>query len=169
MVDRSNLVAHQPGWATQAAREIARVQKAFGAACVTAHHIGSTAIPGLDAVPVIDLGAVVAAYDVLEPARLRLAAHGFHPAEPLDSRPRYHVRCPLTRRLQVELVCFVAADPGLAGALAWVAHLRGRPALAQAYAEVKRAALARCVDEAGYARAKRDWIQVQLAELDAAA
>src|SRR5438093_447657 len=46
---------HDPAWAAMFERERARVQEALGPIVVTVEHVGSTAVPGLAAKPIIDL------------------------------------------------------------------------------------------------------------------
>ena len=57
-----NLVPHQAAWAVQAHSEVARVARRLGLPAADIQHIGSTAVPGLVAKPVIDLMAGVAKY-----------------------------------------------------------------------------------------------------------
>ncbi|HSZ06994.1 MAG TPA: GrpB family protein [Steroidobacteraceae bacterium] len=57
-----HLVAHDPGWMRIAAQEMARLSRTLEAAADTIQHIGSTAVAGLIAKPIIDLMIGVAAY-----------------------------------------------------------------------------------------------------------
>ncbi len=50
-----NVVAPDPTWPNQFAQEAARMLEALGASVGAIHHIGSTAVPGLFAKPVIDI------------------------------------------------------------------------------------------------------------------
>ena len=50
---------HSPAWTARFEAEAARVARALGDALLEVHHIGSTAVPGLDAKPVIDMMPVV--------------------------------------------------------------------------------------------------------------
>jgi GrpB-like predicted nucleotidyltransferase (UPF0157 family) len=54
------LVPYSPFWPEAAQREIEQITHAIGTALYGVHHIGSTAIPGLAAKPIIDLMPVVA-------------------------------------------------------------------------------------------------------------
>lgn len=49
------LVAHDPAWAEAFQRERTRLLERFGGRLLEVRHIGSTAVPGLAAKPVIDL------------------------------------------------------------------------------------------------------------------
>ena len=57
-----HLVAHDPGWMRTAAQEMARLSRTLEATANTIQHIGSTAVAGLMAKPIIDLMIGVAAY-----------------------------------------------------------------------------------------------------------
>jgi GrpB-like predicted nucleotidyltransferase (UPF0157 family) len=49
------LVPHDPRWAQAYAREAARIRAAFGARPAEIAHVGSTAVPGLAAKPILDV------------------------------------------------------------------------------------------------------------------
>ncbi|MHA6630937.1 GrpB family protein [Pseudonocardia sichuanensis] len=49
------IVAHDPAWPTRFAAERARIVQALGATARRVYHIGSTAVPGLVAKPIIDI------------------------------------------------------------------------------------------------------------------
>jgi GrpB-like predicted nucleotidyltransferase (UPF0157 family) len=49
------IVDYDPGWPARFEAERARVQRALGARVLRVEHIGSTAVPGLPAKPIIDL------------------------------------------------------------------------------------------------------------------
>lgn len=71
------LVPADPAWADQAARILARLKTACGATALRVDHVGSTAVPGLDAKDVIDIQVTVeslAVADELAPA-LRSAGY----------------------------------------------------------------------------------------------
>ncbi|HTM63449.1 MAG TPA: bifunctional GrpB family protein/GNAT family N-acetyltransferase [Gammaproteobacteria bacterium] len=46
---------YDPAWPEIFARESALIQNALGVNCVAVHHVGSTAIPGMSAKPIIDM------------------------------------------------------------------------------------------------------------------
>ena len=54
------LVDPDPEWATQCARQEERIRRALGPRVVRIEHVGSTAVPGLAAKPVIDIVLTVA-------------------------------------------------------------------------------------------------------------
>ena len=53
------LAGHDPGWAGLFEAEKARLQAALGGLVLAVEHVGSTAIPGIPAKPIIDIGAGV--------------------------------------------------------------------------------------------------------------
>lgn len=57
------LAPHDPGWLAAAADEGRRIANACGPAVVRVEHIGSTAVPGLIAKPVIDLMPLLKCFD----------------------------------------------------------------------------------------------------------
>jgi GrpB-like predicted nucleotidyltransferase (UPF0157 family) len=57
------VVDHDPTWAAEAAAEIDRLRVALGPVAVRVEHIGSTAVPGLAAKPIIDLQVSVTALE----------------------------------------------------------------------------------------------------------
>lgn len=55
------IVESDPAWAARAQEELSRLAEALASVAVRVEHIGSTAVPGLDAKPIIDLQLSVAA------------------------------------------------------------------------------------------------------------
>jgi len=49
------LVPYSPDWEADFATEQAALQQQFGPAAIAIEHVGSTAVPGLDAKPIIDI------------------------------------------------------------------------------------------------------------------
>jgi GrpB-like predicted nucleotidyltransferase (UPF0157 family) len=49
------IVAHDPAWQARFATERARIADALGATAVRIDHVGSTAVPGLPAKPIVDI------------------------------------------------------------------------------------------------------------------
>ena len=56
------VTAWSPVWTERFAQEAAAIRRILGANCAAVHHIGSTAVPGLCAKPIIDILPVV--YDL---------------------------------------------------------------------------------------------------------
>ena len=75
------LVPPDPTWAEQATRAVNRLKTACGHRAVRVDHVGSTAVPGLDAKDVIDLQVSVASLEVADELRDALIAAGYVPVE----------------------------------------------------------------------------------------
>jgi GrpB-like predicted nucleotidyltransferase (UPF0157 family) len=60
------VVSHDPDWITQFESEARRIKQVAGDAVLRIHHIGSTAIPGMKAKPIIDLLLEVGSLEALD-------------------------------------------------------------------------------------------------------
>jgi GrpB-like predicted nucleotidyltransferase (UPF0157 family) len=67
---------YDPRWVDEFAQEAARLQALLGGH-VLIEHVGSTAVPGLPAKPLIDIALAFASRDALEDARDRLMGAGY--------------------------------------------------------------------------------------------
>ena len=114
------IVEYDPAWPSRFASLAATVSAALGPVVLRVEHVGSTAVPGLPAKPVIDLDAVVRPADVLE-AIGRLAAIGYIHLGGRCGRAR-GVR-PACRCVAAPLVRLPLRQPGVGGTLA----IPGRP------------------------------------------
>jgi GrpB-like predicted nucleotidyltransferase (UPF0157 family) len=54
------LVAYTPTWALEARRELRRIGETLGSVAIRLEHVGSTAVPGMAAKPILDLQLSVA-------------------------------------------------------------------------------------------------------------
>lgn len=68
---------YDPAWPDAFSKLAARVKAALGDLVVTIEHVGSTAVPGLAAKPIIDLDVVLASPADLPEAIRRLASIGY--------------------------------------------------------------------------------------------
>ena len=154
------LVPPNAAWAAQAAAEGARLADAVGKALVVTHHIGSTAIPGIQAKPTIDLLPLVSSLAALDAREEAVRALGY------DWRGEFGLPgrrfCSLTqnglRLFNAHFYADGAAD--VARHLAFRDYLRTHPDEARAYeAEKVRAAALRPDDVLAYNDQKNDWIK----------
>lgn len=155
------LLPHDPEWAEQASREAARIRAAAGTSIMAVDHVGSTAIPGISAKPIIDLMAVAADLETLDGARTKIEALGYawHGEYGLAGR-RF---CTLTDAVSgvrmMHLHCYADGDPSIRRHLAFRNYLRTRPAKAQAYERMKRDCAAKHPDDShAYTECKDRWI-----------
>lgn len=61
--DKVNLMVYQTVWHELFLEEQTRLRKALGEAALDVQHIGSTAVPGLSAKPILDIGVAVRDFD----------------------------------------------------------------------------------------------------------
>ena len=75
---------YQQDWVRQFQQEAHILHKLFGGLVVDIHHIGSTAVPGLAAKPVIDLLPVVTNLEQVDAFNARMEALGYEQEERTD-------------------------------------------------------------------------------------
>jgi GrpB-like predicted nucleotidyltransferase (UPF0157 family) len=63
---RIEVVSYDPGWPEEYAREAGELSEVFCELLLSIHHIGSTAIPGMRAKPIIDIMPVVRDIDLID-------------------------------------------------------------------------------------------------------
>ncbi len=71
------LVDYDPAWPLEFQRESDRIQRAMGTSALRIEHVGSTAVPGLRAKPVIDIQVSVASLKPLNAHTRRLGTIGY--------------------------------------------------------------------------------------------
>ncbi|MEU6860722.1 GrpB family protein [Glycomyces sp. NPDC046736] len=151
--ERAEVRPHDPQWTIRAASERERLSELLGP-WLTAdlEHVGSTAIPGLAAKPIIDLAASVTGLDAVTAAAMEgLAAEGWcHVPPSLDGRPwrRFFVKPDASgRHRAAHLHLIEAGHPRWSEQIAFRDALRADPALARDYEHLKRRLSARHGDD----------------------
>lgn len=165
------LAPPDPEWAGRAAAEASRLKAALGSVLVAVHHIGSTAIPGILAKPIIDLMPEVTDLRGLDTHREAVEALGYRWwGEYGIAGRRYCVLSdPKTGKRLIQIHCFASGSPDIARHLAFRDHLRRRPAIARAYETEKRRARDLHPDDShAYTEEKAAWIRAIEAEALAA-
>jgi GrpB-like predicted nucleotidyltransferase (UPF0157 family) len=156
------LVPHSPVWAEMARSETARLKAVLGDNLLTVHHIGSTAIPGIKAKPIVDLMPIVADLVTLDAREQEVAALGYEWMGEFGLPGRRYCRLndPVTGKRKFQLHCY---EDGAGESLRHVAfrdYLRAHPEIARAYeAQKERAASLHPDDVLKYNDAKNDWIK----------
>ncbi len=74
---KPELVPYDPTWPAQAQRIVKRIQTACGAKTLRVDHVGSTAVPGLEAKDVIDMQITVASLEIADEIADALTAAGY--------------------------------------------------------------------------------------------
>jgi GrpB-like predicted nucleotidyltransferase (UPF0157 family) len=138
------LAPHSAAWAAAFAHEAAAVVDALPDVALTLHHIGSTAVPGLAAKPVIDMLGVVAAVEALDAHAGRLVALGYEAMGEYGIPGRRYFRRDAPDGVRThQLHAFAAGSPEVARHLDFRDYLRAFPAEAAAYEALKRELAAR--------------------------
>lgn len=149
---------HSPAWAPFAERWIADIRRALQPLEVRVEHVGSTAVPGLVAKPVVDLMVCVPDVDDEDAFRPGLESLGLvlrarEPGHRFFRPPAGH---PRTVHVHV-------CEPGSEWERDWVVfrdRLRAHPELASEYAQLKRRLAAELGDDrTGYTEAKAAFIR----------
>jgi GrpB-like predicted nucleotidyltransferase (UPF0157 family) len=156
------LVPHRAEWVETARRESARLKDALGGMLITVHHIGSTAIPGIRAKPIVDLIPLVTSVAALDGAAPRLETLGYEYLGEFGLPGRRYCRLidPVTGKRKFQLHCFQPDAAEFPRHLAFRDYLRAHPAVAKEYeAEKIRAAALHPNNVLAYNGEKSDWIQ----------
>jgi GrpB-like predicted nucleotidyltransferase (UPF0157 family) len=127
-------------------------------------HVGSTAVPGLAAKPILDLQAAVATLDCA-PRAAEALGHRWHLVPPeLDGRPWRRFLVQVFQDVRVAHLHLLPADSERwTEQLTFRDTLRRDPGLLQRYAAVKQQLAADYADEReAYSAAKRDFISAAL-------
>lgn len=173
-----HLVPADPDWAAQAQRILARLRTTFGHRATRVDHIGSTAIPGLDAKDVIDIQVSVAALDVADEVSDALLGAGYvgTPITSDTGKPDGRSTVPEFDHTDADHLwhkrLYCSADPGRPTnvhvrvdgwpnqqfALLFVDWLAANPAVRSDYQELKRRVAAQGhLTTGAYAEAKEPW------------
>jgi GrpB-like predicted nucleotidyltransferase (UPF0157 family) len=142
MIERRDpiaIVPYRDGWPALFERERARVEAALRPWLTgPVEHIGSTAVPGLAAKPIIDMLARVTTVDAGDFVTAMAGIGWPHAPEPGDPAGRKWSFCfPGIARRTHHLHIYEAASPRWPTLLAFRDHLRAHPADATEYARIK--------------------------------
>ncbi|MGV0805324.1 dephospho-CoA kinase [Mycolicibacterium setense] len=159
---RPDVVPYDPSWPDQARRIVARLNTACGHRALRIDHIGSTAVPGMDAKDVIDVQVTVESLAVADDLAEALLTAGYpvvpdittdtpHSDDPALWHKRFHASADPGRPTNVHIR--VDGRPNQRFALMFVDWLRANPGVQADYLAAKRAALA----TPDYAVAKEPW------------
>ena len=153
------VVDYDPAWPTLFQTLSRRVWPAVADIAVRIEHVGSTAVPGLPAKPIIDMDVVVSANSDVRPAIERLVAIGYTHQGDLGVPGREAFGAPLDGPYH-HLYLVVEGSRALRDHLDLRDHLRANPDDARGYAVRKReVAPLLLTDRGAYLSAKSDLIE----------
>ena len=162
MNDDITLEPANPDWPRLFAKEKTRLLADFGSRFIGIEHIGSTAVPGLDAKPVIDILGGVASMDEADALLEPLCAVGWDTSPEFNatlSDRRFLLRWPGgVRTHHLHLVVYGGEPWQLI--LAFRDRLRSHPEIAESYQELKyNLAVTHKTDRFAYTEAKTAFIR----------
>lgn len=162
---RVGLVPHQDGWGRAFAEEKSRLESVLGGSALGIEHVGSTAVPGLAAKPVIDIAVSVRSLADIEAWPLLLRDHGYASFGDREGR-REHFFAKGPEEKRIVYLHVVAAESSR-----WNDYLKFRDALRTHTAlrlEYERLKIAACerhrTDRGAYTTAKDEFIRRVLSE-----
>ena len=154
------VVPYDPAWAVLFEEETLRLRRLIGEPLLELHHVGSTAVPGLAAKPILDVMGVVREITALDPLRAVFESGGWEwKGEFGIPGRRYLVKRDLQGIRSAHLHLFPSEHPEIARHLLFRDRLRARPEVAVEYARLKRDLAVRFRhDREGYSGAKHAFI-----------
>jgi len=133
------MAPHDPSWAGAFEAEASRITQALGRNLVVCHHIGSTAIPGIHAKPIIDVLGEVLDLDAVDARAHAMEALGYEAMGEFGIPGRRFFRREDSRKVRTHHVhVFAAGSPSTTRHIAFRDFMRAHPDHAREYSELKR-------------------------------
>ena len=153
------VIPRDPAWADAYQTEVHKLAAVFAPDQVEFHHIGSTAIPGILAKPVIDIMVVVANLERVQSLNPEMAARGYEHRGEAGIPGRQFFRKDTGGVRSHHVHTFEAGHPSITIQINFRDYLRAHPAEAQAYSRLKQELAARFRESPPeYTEAKTDFI-----------
>ena len=154
------VTAWSPVWTERFAQEAAAIRRILGANCAAVHHIGSTAVPGLCAKPIIDILPVVYDLSLTDAAQAAFERIGYEYLGEFGIPGRRYLRKGGDERTH-QIHIFAQSDRrNIERHLAVRDYLRTHPEAARQYGALKTALAARFpYDIEGYCDGKAAFMQ----------
>ncbi len=147
-------------WVVAYERENALLCATLGGVVLAGHHIGSTAIPGMWAKPIIDILLVVSALDALDARDGDMVSLGYLPRGENGISGRRYYRKGSDDVHTHHVHAFQMGHPEIARHLAFRDYMIAHPCEARAYSDLKRQLAARHSDDVdGYVAGKDAFIR----------
>jgi GrpB-like predicted nucleotidyltransferase (UPF0157 family) len=162
------LLEHDPSWRDSAAVEARTLIAAMSPCLLIVHHVGSTAVPGIHAKPILDLIPVARHLSELDACRGKFEALGYEWWGELGlPERRYCTRLDAVTGARLsQLHCYQEGSPEIVRHLAFRDYLREYPDVAAEYDRMKACCKSRHPDDShAYGDCKESWIRK--AEADA--
>jgi GrpB-like predicted nucleotidyltransferase (UPF0157 family) len=152
------VVAYNPEWPAMFERMCHCLQLFLGDVAVAIEHVGSTAVPGLAAKPILDIDVVVRTRSEVAEGIRRLGEDGYVHRGDLGVRGREAFTNP-PDRTRHHLYLVVQGSEALQNHLEFRDYLRSHPETAEEYGALKKVLAARFRDDReGYNLAKTQFV-----------
>jgi GrpB-like predicted nucleotidyltransferase (UPF0157 family) len=160
MVRRIEVLPHDPRWAALFRQEADALAALLGEALAAIHHIGSTAIPGVSAKPIIDLLVEVRAIEAVDALTPQFVTAGYLPrGENGIVGRRFYFKGTEEQRSH-HIHTFQQGSPEIARYLAFRDYMIAHPEDAAAYSRLKEELARRFPDDAaGYVAGKDAFVR----------
>ena len=135
---RIEIVEYNPDWPRLFEREAAAILKACGPRVVEVHHVGSTAVPGLAAKPVLDVMPVAAGPAEALEAVPRMASLGYRYRGENGIAGRCYFEKAVDGRIVAHVHMFPPDHSAIRRHLVFRDYLRAHPDAAHDYERLKR-------------------------------
>ena len=164
MAEAIEIVDYDPRWPSLFAALRDDIGQVLGPLAQQIEHVGSTAVPGLAAKPIIDIDVVISSKGDLQVVIQRFGVLGYGHEGDLGMPGREAFRSDRSTTAHHLYVC-VAGSEALVRHLAFRDFLRQHPQTAQAYADMKQSLVHKFeTDRDAYTEAKTTFIEQVLAE-----
>lgn len=133
------LEEHNPEWADLFEQEKKLLQKTFGDRIITIEHIGSTAIPGIPAKPIIDINVAIPSLDDIDDFVTKLQELGYEyiPERRFPDR-QFFPKGPSEKRTHHLNLVEIISETGWKNQLLFRDYLRTHANVRDEYATLKR-------------------------------
>ena len=136
------VVEYDPSWALEFRSVAGHLREELGDVALRIDHIGSTAVAGLDAKPIVDIQVAVRSFEPLDDIKAPIERAGFvHRADNTERTKRYFRERPGDRRTHIHVRR--AGSFSEQFALLFRDYLRAHPASAERYGTLKSELAAR--------------------------
>ncbi|MEM1322367.1 MAG: GrpB family protein [Bacteroidota bacterium] len=153
------VVDHHSGWANKFNKESQLLRNLLGDALVNVHHIGSTAVPGLKAKPIIDIMLEVRELSLLDEQRVLFEKMGYEVMGEMGISGRRYFRKGGDRRTH-QIHAFQSGDTNLVRHLAFRDYLMVNKKVAEEYGILKFNIAQRCNNDIErYSEEKNDFVK----------
>jgi GrpB-like predicted nucleotidyltransferase (UPF0157 family) len=137
------VVEYDPSWPERFEEESNLLREKLGDIAVEVHHIGSTAVPGLAAKPIIDILIEVADLAALDARNRDMELIGYEPKGEFGIPGRRYFQKGGDNRTH-QIHAFVAGDVNVSRHIAFRDYLRSNPGVAEEYGTLKKKVAETC-------------------------